>query len=211
MQAILNLHVTICVRRRAVLPPTECVGKLMAKPALALCYNRDGGVHVKILPTPHGLQKLLFGHQNSGFSKSVFAKRNEPNIGLLPTPGSPDTDARESLATDPRAESKNLFSRNEPGNPHKTNETTPAEPENEPTSARNLSHRPPPATLSLYVSPLRRPASSPSSSGDQCAAGPGLIRFCKLNERMPAALPAGFFLAPCPAAVRRHSLKRHSK
>jgi hypothetical protein len=59
-----------------------------------------------------------------------------------------------------------------------------------------LSRARPPVTLFLYVSDPRRPASPPSPSGDQCAAGPGLIRFCKSNERMPAAVPAGFFISP---------------
>jgi hypothetical protein len=53
-------------------------------------------------------------------------------------------------------------------------------------------------TLVVYVSNPRRPASSPSPSGDQSAAGPGLTRFCKSNERTPAAIPAGFFIPPCP-------------
>jgi len=62
-------------------------------------------------------------------------------------------------------------------------------------------------TLLFYVSDPRRPASPSSPSGDHdgrtgasplcgfqiCVAGPGLIRFCKSNERMPAAIPAGFF------------------
>jgi hypothetical protein len=50
-------------------------------------------------------------------------------------------------------------------------------------------------TLLAYVSEPRRPAPPSPPSGDQCAAGPGLIRFCKSNERLPAALPAGFFIA----------------
>jgi phosphoribosyl-AMP cyclohydrolase len=59
-----------------------------------------------------------------------------------------------------------------------------------------LNRAPALATLSFYVSHLRRPAPSSPSSGDQCAAGPGLDRFCKSNERTPAAVPAGFFIAP---------------
>jgi hypothetical protein len=70
-----------------------------------------------------------------------------------------------------------------------------------------------PATLLLYVSDTRRPASPSPPSGDHigrtggasplcgfqnCVAGPGLIRFCKSNERMPAAVPAGFFIASLP-------------
>jgi hypothetical protein len=51
------------------------------------------------------------------------------------------------------------------------------------------------ATLLAYVSDPRRPVPSSPSSGDQCVAGLGLIRFCKSNERLPAAVPAGFFIA----------------
>ena len=68
----------------------------------------------------------------------------------------------------------------------------PTPPNRLPTLSRNN----PLGTLFFYVSDLRRPASSSPSSGDQCAAGPGLNRFCKSNERMPAAVPAGFFIAP---------------
>jgi len=68
------------------------------------------------------------------------------------------------------------------------------------SSAWNRAH--PLATLSFYVSHLRRPASSAPSSGDQCAAGPDLNRFCKSNERTPAAVPAGFFIAPRPDRAR---------
>jgi hypothetical protein len=63
------------------------------------------------------------------------------------------------------------------------------------------------ATLSLYVSPLRRPAASPSSSGDHYAAGPGLKRFSKSNERTPAAVPAGFFIASGPSCRQYNSGK----
>jgi hypothetical protein len=62
-----------------------------------------------------------------------------------------------------------------------------------PLSDAALNHHHPLATLSLYVSDSRRPPSS-SPSGDQCAARPGLIGFYKSNERMPAAVPAGFFI-----------------
>lgn len=57
----------------------------------------------------------------------------------------------------------------------------------------NLNQAPAPATLSLYVSHPRRPASPPSSSGDHHAASPGLIRFSKSNERTPAAVTGGLF------------------
>jgi hypothetical protein len=50
------------------------------------------------------------------------------------------------------------------------------------------------ATLFVYVSEPHSPA-PPPPSGDVCVAGPGLIRSCKSNERMPAAVPAGFFIA----------------
>ena len=64
-------------------------------------------------------------------------------------------------------------------------------------SARNLNQTAAPATLSLYVSPLRRPASPSPSSGDHHAAGPdfqeSLIRFSKSNERTPAAVTGGLF------------------
>jgi hypothetical protein len=72
----------------------------------------------------------------------------------------------------------------------------------------NLNRAPALATLSLYVSHLRRPASPPSSSGDQCAAGPGLNRFSKSNERTPAAAPAGFFIASGPSCRQRKALNQ---
>jgi hypothetical protein len=65
-------------------------------------------------------------------------------------------------------------------------------------SEPNLSRARPLDTLLLYVSDTRRPASPSSPSGDQSAAAPGLTRFCKSNERTPAAKPAGFFIPPRP-------------
>jgi hypothetical protein len=63
-------------------------------------------------------------------------------------------------------------------------------------------------TLLAYVSDPRRPASSSPPSGFQNGvAGPGLIRFCKSNERMPAAVPAGFLLRP----VRLRAGRGHKK
>jgi hypothetical protein len=59
-----------------------------------------------------------------------------------------------------------------------------------------LSRARPVATLFVYVSEPDRPAPPSPPSGNVCVAGPGLIRFCKSNERMPAAVPAGFFIAP---------------
>jgi hypothetical protein len=67
---------------------------------------------------------------------------------------------------------------------------------NEPNSGFEILSRARPLdTLLAYVSDPRRPASPPSPSGDQHAAAPGLTRFCKSNERTPAAIPAGFFIA----------------
>jgi hypothetical protein len=65
---------------------------------------------------------------------------------------------------------------------------------------RNLNPKHPLATLFLYVSRLRRPPSSSPPSGDHHAAGPGLKRISKSNERTPAAVPAGFFIASGPRA-----------
>ena len=69
---------------------------------------------------------------------------------------------------------------------------------------RNLNHNNPLATLILYVSRLRQSPSSPPSSGDLHAAGPGLIRSSKSNERTPAAVPAGFFIAAGPRAGNKN-------
>ncbi len=48
------------------------------------------------------------------------------------------------------------------------------------------------ATMLFYVSDPRPPVAS-SSPCDHCAARPGLNRFCKSNERMPAAVTGGLF------------------
>jgi hypothetical protein len=113
--------------------------------------------------------------------KSENAERSEPNLGQIRSPRAPE-----------RKNKKRVFSpRTQFGIERK-----PVPIDARHTSIRHaaiLSRAWSPATLLLYVSDPRRPASPSSPSGDQSTAGPGLIRFCKSNERMPAAVPAGFF------------------
>jgi hypothetical protein len=105
-------------------------------------------------------RRSVFMKRKSVFSKSVFAKRTEPNIGQLPTPGKSPLMPQDRLPTSPRATSNNTISRNEPSNPHKTNESAPEEPENEPNNAPNLSPRAP----ACYTTRLW-----------QCSPPPGII------------------------------------
>ena len=67
----------------------------------------------------------------------------------------------------------------------------------------NLNQTPALATLSLYVSPLRRPASSPSPSGNHHAAGPGLNRFLSQTKGRPPRYRRAFLLPPDPVQATK--------
>jgi hypothetical protein len=161
-------------------------------------------------PPPHGLQG-----GNVSQSIRVFAQLDAPFISAPKITFRPHSEPKNAKTEKVKTRNEVNLTSEKYGVCDPSNEKTkkvffPGEPNL--TPAKSGSHRPAflsrarpltgPlygdlsfATLLAYVSDPRRPASPSPPSGNVCVAGPGLIRFCKSNERMPAAVPAGFFIA----------------
>jgi hypothetical protein len=164
-------------------------------------------------PPPHGLQG-----GNVSQSIRVFAQPDAPLISAPKTAFRPHREPQNAKTEKVKTRNEVNLTSEKYGVRDPSNEKTkkvffPGEPNL--TPAKSGSHRPAILsrarpltgplygglcfdTLFVYVSKPRRPAPPSPPSGNMCVAGPGLIRFCKSNERMPAAVPAGFFIAPCP-------------